>query len=45
MPEEGPQSGDDGAAKALRFMLVKAAIFMGIPLAAAAIAAAVIVMR
>ena len=35
----------DDAAKALRFMLVKAAIFIGIPLVAAIAAALVIVWR
>lgn len=35
----------DDAARAIRFMVVKAAIFIGIPLVAALIAALVIVMR
>ncbi len=43
-PDDRP-SGDDDAAKALRFMAIKAAIFIGIPLAAAAIAALAIVLR
>jgi hypothetical protein len=40
-----PPPDDEAAAKALRFMLVKAAIFIGIPLVAAAIAAASILLR
>lgn len=36
---------EDGAARAIRFMVIKAAIFIGIPMAAALVAALVIVMR
>lgn len=42
MPTPAPT---DDAAKALRFMLVKAAIFIGIPLLAAVVAALVILFR
>ncbi len=42
--EQSPAGGDD-AAKAIRFLAIKAAIFIGIPLAAAVIAALVIVLR
>ena len=44
MEQRKPSSGND-AAQAVRFMLLKAAIFIGIPLAAALIAALTIILR
>jgi hypothetical protein len=43
-PDQKP-AADADAARALRFMAIKAAIFIGIPLIAAAIAAVVILAR
>jgi hypothetical protein len=45
MSEPTDKSPGDDAGKALRFMAIKAAIFIGIPLAAAIIAALTIVLR
>ena len=43
--EQGKSASKDDAAQAVRFMLLKAAIFIGIPLVAALIAALTIILR
>lgn len=45
MVKEPSSPPNDDAAKAIRFMLVKAAIFIGIPLIAALVAAIVVLYR